>query len=195
MYKTYYVPNNEDNYLKGIIRNSKVRIKATSSHYQYPKNETAIIENNYFYYWHSEYDEKFGQYVQIDFLNAFVDVSDYMYSTGSNVNSNGVFSITKTWNVLCSSHEEDWTLIDSHKNDPSVTTYRQKLIFKTKNRKKCKSFRFCVTGKDNIDRYYGYFGPIEFYGKVYRTDAFTYISMSASIQTILISIFIAITYS
>ena len=60
MLRTFAVPSNEEDYLKGIIRNSRVKVKATRSYYDYPKDETALIGDNHFYYWHSEYDESFS---------------------------------------------------------------------------------------------------------------------------------------
>ena len=151
----------ESDYLKGIIRNSKV-ITNTSGNY-YPVSDyldNALINNNFNYYWHSIEDPSYKQYVQVIFLDNILEVDSYLFSTGTN----GIY-FSKTWDFCCSLDGKEWYTIDQHNNDPDITSTGQKLIFYTEKIIKCRYFSFNITGTDNQLRNYGYVGPVEFYGK------------------------------
>ena len=184
MFKNYKVPAKEEDYLKGIIRNNIIRIKATASHYSYPLDEKALAGNDYSKYWHSIHDSTFSQYVQIDFLKIFVEASSYMFSTGNNGKKGRNFCISKNWNVSCSLDCKEWIYIDDHTEETKVQLPQQKVIFNMKTIKACRSFRFYISGTDNCSRYYGYIGPIELYGKTFRITSCQYHSTKRSISSI-----------
>ena len=154
-------PLNEDYYLNGIIRSSNVITRASSNYNKdvTGKTDMAIIKDKYENYWHSTEDSTYQQYVQIIFPYDKILVESYMFSTGNN---HGYFS--KSYTLSCSIDRNEWYLLDSHVGDSQFQHTMQKLIFDVDQLKWCRIFSFNITGPDNFNRYYGYVGPVEFYG-------------------------------
>ena len=157
-------PSNEDDYLKGIIRSSKVITRATSNYNNEKTGYTdiAIIRNKYDVHWHSADDGTYQQYVQIIFPYDKIEIESYLFSPGGN----GIY-FTNTYTFNCTKDGKEWYILDTHDHDTKITHSLQKTIFDVKQRKKCSIFNFHITGPDSQNSNYGYLGPVEFYGKKY----------------------------
>ena len=161
-------PTPSNNYFNGILRNTKVHVSSTSSHFSPPNYHTALIQNNLDYYWHSQEDSSFNQYAEIILPYNSAKVTSYMISSGNN----GKYYL-KSWKLNCTNNGKDWTTIDQHKNAPEFTASKQMKVFSVNIVKLCKVFRFVMNGVESKGRNFMYIGPVEFYGTL-RNDQIVY---------------------
>ena len=162
-------PTSESSYLKGILRNVNVSVYETD-HYVTGIFENAgvsIIGNNYSLYWHSIYDEKYTQYVEITLKNHLALVNAYMFSSGYNFNGYDLY-LPANWNLECSLNNQKWYVLKEHINSTDFDNVEQKKVYDIDEPHLCKSFRIHGTGPDDRGRPYMYAGPIELFGILYQ---------------------------
>lgn len=158
-------PTQESEYFNGIIRSLKVHVSATSDALKYPKNKYAVLQNSVDYYWHSYASSFFGCYLEIEFPCNNAIVTSYLISSGNN----GDYYLI-SWDLNCSMNGNDWTIIDSHKDETTFTASKQIKIYDVKIQKRCNKFRFVMNSVESMGRQFMYLGPIELYGSAYNNS-------------------------
>ena len=170
--KVFPIPTSESNYLKGIIRRAKVSVHETG-HFSDSKLEylgTSIIGNNYSIYWHSIYDERYTQYVEITLKNNIALVNAYMFSSGNNFDNALYPYLPENWNLECSLNNQEWYVLKEHINSKDFDKVQQKKVYEIDESHLCNSFRIHGTGPDSKGRPYMYAGPIELFGILYQNS-------------------------
>ena len=157
-------PTKEEDYFKGILRNTVTYTIESSSYIPCSSGSGALLQNSLDKYWHSVEDASSNQYVEIVLPSSDATVKSYMISSG---NDNTFY--LKSWIFECSINGTGWTTIDSHKNEASFTWSKQMRLFDVQVVKKCNDFRFKMNGVENKGRYYMYIGPVEFYGILHNS--------------------------